>query len=233
MSAAFGLLRLQRVDSRVTEAETRLQQIQAALENDAEVEAARRRLQEAESDWQTADDLRRAAEQDAASQRLKIQQAEASLYGGKVSNPKELQDLQADVASLKKQLAAIEDRELAALENLEASEKQTQGSRGELDQLMARRSDESRVLLQEQTDLQGELVNLRIEREAAASAIAGPDLQAYDVLRANHGGLAVAEVAEGACSACGTMLTPAQQQSVRHSPSLVNCPTCGRILHAG
>lgn len=42
------------------------------------------------------------AEAEAEAQKIKIEQTEASLYGGSVHNPKELQDLQREVASLKK-----------------------------------------------------------------------------------------------------------------------------------
>jgi predicted nucleic acid-binding Zn-ribbon protein len=233
MSNAFGLLRLQQVDSRITLTETRLRDIQTIMESDEELEAGRSQVLQAERDWKHAEDRGRAADNDAAAQRAKIEQAEASLYSGKVTNPKELQDLQADVSSLKKQLSVIENRELEALESIEASEVAARVARGKLEQITARRSNEFRELTAERTGLEGTLENLRAEREAAAGALDKSDLKAYDALRANHAGIAVTEVVDGACSACGTMLTAAQQQTVRHSQNLVNCPTCGRILYAG
>ena len=44
-------------------------------------------------------------------------------------------------------------------------------------------------------------------------------------------GLDVAQIADGACEACGTALTAALQQSARHASVLTYCPSCGRILY--
>ena len=42
--------------------------------------------------------------------------AEARLYGGEVTSPRELQALQADIEQLKRRQRTIEDRQLAAME---------------------------------------------------------------------------------------------------------------------
>ena len=60
-----------------------------------------------------------------------------------------------------------------------------------------------------------------IGRQAAESTVAADLLQSYQGLRQSRRGLAVAEVAENACSACGTVLTSALQQNARHAAQLV------------
>jgi len=57
-------------------------------------------------------------------------------------------------------------------------------------------------------------------------------LERYEALRQQRRGVAVAEIRDNACDACGTTLTAALQQSARHAAELVHCPTCGRILFA-
>ena len=52
------------------------------------------------------------SESEVEKQQIKIQQTEASLYGGKVHNPKELQDLQKDIVSLKRHLETFSQRQL-------------------------------------------------------------------------------------------------------------------------
>ena len=49
MSAALGLLRLQKVDSSINQIQARLEHIRETLENDAELAAARARVENAES----------------------------------------------------------------------------------------------------------------------------------------------------------------------------------------
>src|SRR5512136_2604725 len=119
MSAALGLLRLQQVDSEIAQTQARLEFIRGTLEDGADLLAARQSLQTAETERDRIEGDRLTAELQAQSQKMKIQQAESSLYGGAVRSPKELQDLQADVASLKKHLASIEDVQLDSMLDLE------------------------------------------------------------------------------------------------------------------
>ena len=232
MSAAPGLFRLQQVDTRIGQTESRLRAIQETLENDAELKATQQKLQAAEQEEFHNEHDRRSAEAGARDQQIKIQQAESNLYGGKVHNPKELQDLQADVLSLKKHLSAIEELELEAMVKLEASQTTLEAAREDLGRVQARVADANRHLLVEQEKLQRELADLQSERQAAISAVDSGILSGYEALRQRHRGLAVAVVADNACGACGTTVTAALQQSARHAADLVFCPSCGRILFA-
>jgi uncharacterized protein len=232
MSAAPGLFRLQQVDTRIGQTESRLRAIQETLENDAELQAAQQKLQAAEQEEFHHEHDRRSAEEGARDQQIKIQQAESNLYGGKVHNPKELQDLQADVLSLKKHLSAIEELELEAMVKLEASQTALRAAQEDLGRVQARVADANRHLLIEQEKLLRELADLQSERQAAISAVDSGILSGYEALRQRHRGLAVAVVVDNACGACGTTVTAALQQSARHAVDLVFCPSCGRILFA-
>jgi hypothetical protein len=233
MSAALGLLRLQQVDSRIDQLEDKLGRIMAELENDAEASAARQALEAAEGELESAEAGRLAAESQTTSQRLKLRKAESSLYGGSVRNPKELQDLQADVASLKKHLASLEESELGWMEKLEAAEARSREARERLAQVSSRLEVSHAQLASQQGDLLHAREDLQAERIAAVGAVAGPFLEAYEGLRKSRRHIAVAEVGDNACGACGTVLTAALQQSARHAAELVYCPSCGRILYAG
>ncbi len=232
MSAALGLFRLQQVDTRIGQKEARRRKIQETLENDSELQAATQRVKAAEHQAFLVDQERRLAEEGAREQQIKIQQAEASLYGGKVQNPKELQDLQADVVSLKKHLAIVEDHQLEAMLELESSQTALQQAQTDLETMRSRLGAENGHLLDEQASLERDLQGLAAERQAALSAVDPRMLDTYEAIRAQRRGVAVAEVGDNACGACGTTLTAALQQSARHAAELVYCPTCGRILFA-
>jgi len=232
MSASFGLFRLQQIDSHIMQIETRLARIQKTLEDNAELQSALGQVKSAEEDQLVSERAQRKSEAEAQSQQIKIQQAESSLYGGAVRNPKELQDLQADIASLKKHLAMLEERELQDMLQTETAQTAVKKARDELNLVQARLENEHHDLFEEKEALTGELDRFQSERQAAVSTIAAELLKTYEQLRQQRRGVAVAEVSDNACGACGTTLTAAIQQSARHAAELVRCPSCGRILYA-
>ena len=233
MSTALGLLRLQQVDSRINQVEARLGIIRETLENDSEIRSVQDRIKVAETQQHDFEHARKISEEEAHEKQIKISQAEASLYGGGVHNPKELQDLQADIVYLKKHLTTIEDRELEAMLRVESGQAAIKTLMEELNRVQERVRDEHKKLFSEQESLSRDLADLQTERSAAIGTIDSEFLKAYEKIRQQRRGVAVAEVTENACKACGTTLTAALQQSARHATQLVFCPSCGRILYAG
>ncbi|MBV6395649.1 MAG: hypothetical protein HFACDABA_01227 [Anaerolineales bacterium] len=232
MSAALGLYRLQQIDSQIDSARARLESIQQALANDAELQEALSRAESAARVQNEAEKKQRTIEAETQGQRVKIEQAESSLYGGAVHNPKELQDLQRDVASLKKHLSTLEDRLLEAMLASESAASSLNEARAAQTQIEAQRGDQMRGLASEQSELLRQIDRYTSERKAALAPIPDESLTIYESLRRERRGLAVATFSDGSCNACGATLTPAQQQSARHSSQPIHCPTCGRVLFA-
>ena len=232
MSAALGLYRLQQVDSQIDQIQARLKSIQQILENDKELRAATEFSAEAASKHKAAEHSLNEREADFEKQRIKIEQTEASLYGGRVQNPKELQDLQKDVASLKRHLQTLEERELEAMLLVEATEKELQTAKNDLERVQSNLKDQNRDLTQEKELLHKDLERLMSERQAVVADIANQTLTTYDQLRQQKRGIAITTLTDSSCEACGTTLTPSQQQSARSTSQLFRCPTCGRILYA-
>lgn len=231
MSASLGLYRLQQVDTRIDRARARLDAIQKTLDNDKDLKSAQTRCEEAGGDNIRALHRLRTAELDAQSLKTKIEQAEASLYGGAIKNPKELQDLQKDVASLKKHLGTLEERQLEAMLLSETAGAELDKAKAELEIVRAQLGSEHKKLIEEQTELTGQLESLGQEREAALTPIATPLLAAYENLRKQKRGAAVANLEDNACASCGTTINASLQQNAR-SQKLAYCPSCGRILFA-
>ena len=233
MSNALGLFRLQQVDNRIDQIQARLEKTREILTNDSEIQAAMEQVKIAETKHHESEHSRQISEEEARDKQIKIHEAESSLYGGSVKNPKELQDLQADVVSLKKHLASIEDQELEAMLRVEAAQADLLSVLDDLKQIQTRLSDENKKLIADQESLSRDLADLQAERNATINPVDIVILKTYETLRKQRRGLAVAEVSENACRACGTTLNAALQQSARHATELVYCPSCGRILYAG
>lgn len=232
MSASLGLYRLQVVDSRLDEIRARLDEIRQILENDEALKKAQARVDKAQKAHNATLQTLKKAEQEVQAQKIKIEQSEAKLYSGTVKNPKELQDLQNEVAALKRYLGTLEDRQLEAMLEEEEAANDKQAMLDKRDQLKAQLENQNQDLTNEQVDLGKELERYKSERQATLTPLDANLLAVYDDLRHQKRGLAVTLVSDGACAACGTTLTPALNQSVRQSTEICSCPSCKRILFA-
>jgi uncharacterized protein len=220
------------VDSQIDRVRAQLDTIRQTLENDAELRETLTRMETARTENHRAGHNLKIAEAEVDAQKIKIEQAESNLYGGNVKNPKELQDLQKEVASLKKYLAILEERQLESMLNAETAENNLQNAGTELEKIQSRLGSEHGKLMEEQSTLTKKLERLAEEREASLAPIESSLLEIYEGLRRQKRGVAVAEIADNACAACGTTLNASAQQNARSQKQLVNCPTCGRILFA-
>lgn len=227
----LDLYRLQQTDSQIDRVRTRLQAIQKMLEDDEALRQQRDLHQQAEQRLQACQKNLQEAERVVQEQRIKIEQAEASLYAGKIHNPKELQGLQNDVAALKRHLVVLEERQLEAMLALEQAEQDYAEASRAWQTVQAEWSQKNLALTSEQAGLQKELEKLSTERAGIAHTISQEHIELYEQLRSQRQGVAVAGIADNACAACGAQLTPAQLQAVRAAAQTSRCPSCGRILY--
>jgi hypothetical protein len=159
--------------------------------------------------------------------------SEQQLYGGKVHNPKELQDLQREMDALKRHLEVLDERQLEALIATEEAQTLAAASQSNWDDVQAGLVERNAALLGERTSLHAELLRFEEERRAASGSLSPAELEAYDRLRRTKNGVAVAHVVEKNCSACGSTLTAGLIQNAQSPLEITRCPTCSRILYAG
>jgi predicted nucleic acid-binding Zn-ribbon protein len=214
----------------IDQAQAKLEAVEAELAEHGKVERARREADEAEANWRQASQSLRAAEDAAATQREKLGQVDTRLYGGAIHNPKELQELQAEAEALRRHLGGLEDRILDTMQAVEDSEAAMEQARARLELAEAdsagRDRPEWRGIPKVLPDQHAE------EREAAEAGVRPEDLRLYQSLRQGKGSLAVAELLDVTCSACGVSLSASARQEVRNGQGLMRCRQCGRILYA-
>lgn len=232
MSVSLPLYRLQQIDSRLKQVNNRLAAIQAVLDTNAELRAAFDRLQTAKTAQEQVQKMLKNAEYETGNLRIKIETVEANLYGGLIRNPKELQDLQKEIVVLKRNLESLENEQLQQMISYDSYSQSVDDAQKGYDSTQGKVIGENAVLRSEQLKLQKESDNLNNQRLAVLPAINQNSLSLYDSLREKRSGLAVTQVIENACDACGSSLTPGLAQSVRTSNQLVLCPMCGRILYS-
>lgn len=233
MSQPFKLFRLQQIDTQIDRLQARLNEIETILKDHSALEQAA--LEHANTQAELNKKLKtlKRAEEEVRSQRLKIEQTESTLYGGKVRNPKELQDLQNEIAALKRYLNVLEDRQLEAMIEAEASEDEEKAAAGQLESVRKAVEEKRSNLEAERAGLASEVEHAGIERQATISSIPAEDLSLYEQLRRQRKGLAVAIVSDRYCSACGSTLSATVLHAARSSTQLTRCDVCGRILYSG
>ncbi len=231
MSQTLSLYRLQQIDSQMDHLQARLQEIQNALDDDTELRQINGMAEKAEARFQSAEHALKQAERDVENQQIKIEQTQSDLYGGKSHSPKELQDLQNELASLKRYLIILEDRQIDAMQESETAEAELKLMHSQVSEALDSRAVLGRGFHQEQATINNELERLLVEHNAVAEAIQPTDLVLYNQLRQRRRGVAVAVIGDNSCGACGSTLSPAQIQSARSSDRMMLCPSCGRILY--
>ncbi len=158
----------------------------------------------------------------------KIAATEQQLYGGKVTNPKELSGLQHETNTLKARSDEIQDKALGIIELVEAAENDVSAISEEYKTTEEEWHREQKQLTGEIEQLQASLANLKQERGQLAGQIDATVIALYEKIRRQKK-QAVAKVEQGICRACRISISASALQRAR-SGQPVQCDTCGRIL---
>ena len=233
MNQSAYLHRLQRIDSQIDQTENRLAEIERLLSEDERIRQTRLAWDQAKRSLEKARLALRSAESNVQTTRIKTEQSESSLYGGSIRNPKELQDLQREIESLKRHLSSLEDvqlQEMLAQEDAEAAELSAQSA---FHRAEAEVAEQKSGLSGEKTALLKNIARLQAERSAALPAILAANLDIYARIRDQKKGTAVSAVEDDTCTVCGAEVRPGESQASRMQANLHYCTSCGRILFAG
>ncbi len=233
MNQASHLFQLQTIDSGIENANFRIEEINSILATNIERQNAENQVKENENFARAARNKLRQIEDEVQTVQAKIETSEAAMYGGKIQNPKELQDLQSETAALKRRLANLEENQLEAMIALEDEDQKLKLSLDALDRVIADLATQQATLHGEKAQLNKIVERLQTERKAIQVSISDENLKLYDRLRGQRKGIAVSRIEDGACQACGASLRPAEVQVAKSPGQLAYCSSCGRILFAG
>ena len=152
------------------------------------------------------------------------------LYGGEVTNPRELQGLRAELESTERR---ISDHEDALLEVMEEAE----GIQNELDALAERSAELQRTVLEREEerdaaakDLLAELAEAEVARDEIRERVPDDLLARYDEAVEKQRGMAIGKLQDGMCTGCRIDLPRVEVSELRQGPPLTRCPECRRLL---
>lgn len=154
---------------------------------------------------------------------------ENRIYGGFVTNPRELESMEKEAEMLRRTQDRLEERVLElmyAIEDRSARvkelEEQLKVEEGEYEKV--RQSYEQRY-----SELSEAIASLEKEREELLPQIDPCLLERYQEIRARVGG-GIAKVEKGVCGGCGFSVSPRLLSRLREGEALIYCENCGRIL---
>jgi predicted nucleic acid-binding Zn-ribbon protein len=229
MSIARQLFQLQEVDIELEAAEKVVNGITHRLAGSEALASASGRLAvEREHQAELKKQLR-SIELDAGAINAKLKRVEDELYSGRVTNSKELSNLQREFEILKADRNKIESRELEIMDRSEQAGKRVSFAEKEF---QAREEEWRRQKVQLSSDLEparAVLAEVTRRRQQLAAGIEPSALNTYqDVKRTRD--KAVVPVERGICTGCRIAISVADTHRVR-SGQLVRCGSCGRIVY--
>lgn len=154
------------------------------------------------------------------------------MESGQVSSPRELESLQAEIASLQRRQSELEDIALAVMERREEAEKR----RAELDRKVSEASAERENAENRRSEavlrIKDELDSATQRRMRIVKELPEDLLSLYERLREQYAGIGAAALRFGRCEGCKLELSAAELREMRLAPpdEVTRCENCRRIL---
>ena len=229
------LYELQQLDLVRAEKQRTLDTVRAELADESALRQIRARFATIQGQYTSQNALRRDAQ-------LAVDQIEAReeivqdrLYGGAVTNPRELEAFQEEQAMLSRQKSEAEDlllERMVATEEIQEALASTQETLVALEEQRSLRVPELR---RQGRALSAELQDLNRRRDEMLPHFPPQVLSTYETLLASRDGQAVSKVEAGrgreVCQACRVALPRSDIQRLRTGETLVQCNNCRRILY--
>ncbi len=157
---------------------------------------------------------------------------DAALYGGTVSNPRELQSMQEEISALARRQGQLEDQAIDIMEQIEPVEAHLAeladcASKNEADTAAA-----TDALAESERVIESELAQEHVRRAEAGEGLPEDLMAEYARLRGRSGGVGVARLAGSQCGACHLTLSAVEVARIKKLPpdAVAHCEECGRIL---
>ena len=164
--------------------------------------------------------------------RTRMQKDQQRLDAGQVSSPRELENLQSEIESLKKRQGDLEDEELEIMEKREVVQTRLQELRDERAQLQTTLAEAVHRRDAAFTEIDADNDKTTQQRGELATTLPDELLALYEKVRAASGGVGAAALHRGRCEGCHLQLNTTDLNRVRDAPAddVVRCEECRRIL---
>ena len=228
------ILELQLLDNEIMQANTKLKslpEIEQLLHIEKRVTAANDELSvvKSESD-QIALELRR-GEVDVETVTDRIKKDEARLSSGNAT-PKELEQLQHEVETLKKRQESLEEIELEIMIRNDAVIARSNTLTTDLSSLQTLKDEISGRLQSATDEINQVIADKNTARTLVANKIEKALLDLYEKIRGNGGGVGAAALVGNKCNGCNLAINAVEMERIKSlaKDELLRCEECRRIL---
>jgi len=228
------IFELQLLDNEIMQANTKLKslpEIEQLLHIDKRITAATEELAtvKAEAD-QIALELRR-GEVDVETVTDRIKKDEARLSSGNAT-PKELEQLQHEVGTLKKRQEALEEIELEIMVRSEAITARTNTLTTDLASLETLKAEINQRLTTASGEINTVITNKQSDRAKVVVKIEKPLIDLYGKIRGASGGVAASALVGNKCNGCNLAINAVEMERIKSlaKDELLRCEECRRIL---
>ncbi|MGP3947346.1 zinc ribbon domain-containing protein [Streptomyces sp. 7N604] len=172
------------------------------------------------------------AEQDVEQVRQRAARDQQRLDSGAITSPKDLENLQHEIASLAKRQGDLEDVVLEVMERRESAQERVVELTGRVESVEAKAADAKARRDAAEEEFDGEAAAVSKERELAAAAVPADLLKLYEKLRTQQGGVGAARLYQRRCEGCRQELAITEMNEVRAAApdEVLRCENCRRIL---
>jgi predicted nucleic acid-binding Zn-ribbon protein len=226
------LLELQKIDIDIDEEEKKKRNLPLTIEGiTKKIQGLKDSLKNKNENYKNLQVKLKRIELDLTEKSNKIKKHQEDLYGGKISDIKELKQIQKVIANYKEEKDSIEEDVLDLMEEVEDLDK----SIGHLDEDLKRKEKEFKKR-KEEMDLASLVIeknmnSLNIKREEILNKITDNRLlKEYEHLRKEKGGKAIMEVDGSICPGCYLDLPSDAIYQLKKNRKIIICPNCSRIL---
>jgi predicted nucleic acid-binding Zn-ribbon protein len=172
------------------------------------------------------------AETDVEQVRARAERDQKRLDAGQVSSPRELENLQHEIASLARRQGDLEDAELEVLQRLEDVQTLLISLRAQQAEVAQRLAEVSALRDVAWATIDAEGAELASQRAQFVPEVPEALLALYEKLRATNGGVGAAALRQRRCEGCRLELNTTDVNRIRAADAdeVLRCEECGRIL---
>lgn len=225
-----ALLDLQLLDSAIQDATREKTRLDDGTSARATLNQLETQLAQTRAEAATVAATRAKAEGDLEAAETKIERQKKRVMT--VSSAHEISALERDIEGLSRMRGELDETILVAMDEGEAlatkvakEEKQVAAARAQAEQIEAASKAQTELL-------DKRIANKRGERAPVIAKLSAQDKERYSEGYKRHGGVAVAHVEGGSCSACGAEILPFTLREAK-TEEFPTCEGCGRLIWVG
>ena len=233
MNQRTFIYQLQIIDHELDKNEKRLSEIKNTLADNKDIQKIEQEISTLDLDLKNQNQKFNKISDQARSIQDKKSKSEQSLYDGSIKHPKELQNVNSEIDSLKKRISVLDEQLLELMYLIEDLEEKIKIKKDFYQSLINKKHAEKEVLQIEIDEIEKENKKLNIEKIPIQNHIDNDFLLMYEKLRKSKNKIAISLIIDNACSICGNSLAPMEIQKAKSSTDDVFCPVCKRFLYIG